>query len=558
MKIPGIRFLGFSTDMSDQARHFDQSFFKLACDASLNHIIITDTEGIITYANDAAERNTGFTRAEMFGNTPRLWGKQMSQGFYQGMWKTIKTDKASFSGQLTNKRKNGELYIVNARISPLISDDGTLQGFVGIENEISDLISARIKAEERAQQVAIQNADLTDAKKAMMNLLEDAETLKHELMSQKSSVEQQIVERTKELQEERSKLLASIEALTKGYAMLDTEGAIVLTNRRLSSVLRAPEGSSWTLDGLATYLHGYFDIKDAFQRCIATQQMLRFDEIPYKDRILQVRFNPVLAQANPGSGQTIIGALCIVGDVTEERILERSKDEFFSIASHELRTPLTAIRGNTSLMLEYYREKLQDPDLIEMVSDVHDSSIRLINIVNDFLNVGRLEQHRIEFKNSAFDILDLVRKQLSEYTRTGTQKNLDIRLIEPNTALPRVFADPDRVREVFINLVGNSIKYTDQGSISVVLAPVDREIVVTIEDTGRGIPLSNQSLLFHKFQQAGDSLFTRDTTKGTGLGLYISKLLIEGMHGRIWLVRSEQGKGSSFAFSVPIDPTQPY
>ena len=93
------------------------------------------------------------------------------------------------------------------------------------------------------------------------------------------------------------------------------------------------------------------------------------------------------------------------------------------------------------------------------------------------------------------------------------------------------------------------------GGITISSAVSDGMVQVSIADTGRGIPLNNQALLFHKFQQAGDSLFTRDTTKGTGLGLYISKLMIEGMGGKIWLVKSEEGKGSVFAFTVPIAKT---
>jgi signal transduction histidine kinase len=252
-----------------------------------------------------------------------------------------------------------------------------------------------------------------------------------------------------------------------------------------------------------------------------------------------------------GRDEDFIGSALLIQDQTEAKVLERSRDEFFSIASHELRTPLTAIRGNTSLIQEHYSDKL-DPELKEMVNDIHDSSIRLIDIVNDFLNMGRLEQQRIDFKNESFVIEDLIAAALKEYEVTGSRQNLSLEFIAPPKPMPRVFADKDRIRQVLINLIGNSLKFTTMGGVKISVRENDGMVEVSIVDTGRGIALPNQALLFHKFQQAGDSLFTRDTTKGTGLGLYISKLMIEAMGGKIWLVRSEEGKGSEFAFTLPL------
>jgi protein-histidine pros-kinase len=104
--------------------------------------------------------------------------------------------------------------------------------------------------------------------------------------------------------------------------------------------------------------------------------------------------------------------------------------------------------------------------------------------------------------------------------------------------------DKGKLEQILINLIGNSIKFTIQGSVTVKLAQQDNQVVIKIVDTGEGIPLQNQSLLFHKFQQAGPSIMTRDGAKGTGLGLYISRLMAEGMGGKLQLDKSEPGKGS--------------
>jgi signal transduction histidine kinase len=129
-------------------------------------------------------------------------------------------------------------------------------------------------------------------------------------------------------------------------------------------------------------------------------------------------------------------------------------------------------------------------------------------------------------------------------------------LVDPGiTAAPTVTADKQRIKQVIYNLLGNAIKFTDTGHITISTRQDDNFVFISISDTGRGVPAEAQRLLFRKFQQAGSSLLTRDTTNGTGLGLYISKLIVEQSGGRIGLEHSEVGKGSSFIFSLPRSKT---
>ena len=249
---------------------------------------------------------------------------------------------------------------------------------------------------------------------------------------------------------------------------------------------------------------------------------------------------------------SIVGAIILVGDVAEAKVLERSKDEFFSIASHELRTPLTAIRGNTALIRDYFIKKVKDPEFVNIIDDIHASSIRLIDIVNDFLNLSRLEQGRIEFKKEKVDVAGTIKTVLEELVSSAEQKKLELKFLEPKKKPPLVAADSEKVKEVLINLIGNGIKYTEKGSVTINLVEKDSQLKINVIDTGRGISIKNQTLLFRKFQQAGESLYTRDTTKGTGLGLYISKLMVVGMGGTIGLEESVEDKGSNFYFTLPI------
>jgi signal transduction histidine kinase len=250
-----------------------------------------------------------------------------------------------------------------------------------------------------------------------------------------------------------------------------------------------------------------------------------------------------------------LGSVILLEDITEAKILERSKDEFFSIASHELRTPLTSIRGNSSMMLDYYKEVFKDQQLQEMMQDIHTSAIRLIDIVNDFLDVSRLEQGKVSFSYAAVSVEKVIESTAYEMKAVINEKKIYLKVdkLTLNT-LPQVWVDENRLKQVVYNLIGNAAKFTEKGGITVSahLEPDKDKVKVTVTDTGRGISQDSQQLLFHKFQQTGSSLLTRDTTRGTGLGLYISKMIVETMGGVVKLDRSDAGKGSTFSFTLPV------
>jgi signal transduction histidine kinase len=289
-------------------------------------------------------------------------------------------------------------------------------------------------------------------------------------------------------------------------------------------------------------------------------------DMSFNGRILRLFMAPVIDEASEGQKKGALGTVVVLEDITEAKILERSKDEFFSIASHELRTPLTAIRGNTSLIQTYYAELLKDKSLNEMINDIHDSSIRLIAIVSDFLDASRLEQGKMQYNYETFALDKIVESIVYELGGLSKSKGVELKFLDKETfklhALPEVYADKNRVKQIVYNLVGNAMNYTQKGSVTIGIQTLPDHLKVLISDTGRGMTPDAQQLLFHKFQQTGSSLFTRDTTRGTGLGLYISKLMVEQMHGAIRLESSTAGKGSTFSFTIPIakpsdKPTSP-
>jgi PAS domain S-box-containing protein len=359
----------------------------------------------------------------------------------------------------------------------------------------------------------------------------------------------QISEGWLEQQKEKAKLAASINSLTIGFVMTDASERIITMNSSAYQIFDLKE-EILEMDVLETKLKSSVDLHALHLQCLNERRPIQSTNVLYDKKYLKIRLMPIFMPEN----SELIGTVILVEDITEARVLERSRDEFFSIASHELRTPLTAIRGNTSLIQDYYYDKLTDKDLKEMISDVHESSIRLIGIVNDFLDMSRLEQGRMKFNISAFDLPKIIGSSVKDLEPISAGKSIPI-LTEIPENLPQVTGDPDKIKEVLINLIGNALKFTEQGSVTVKAGISDqdcRKIRVSVIDSGRGISKENQILLFRKFQQAETNIMTRDATKGTGLGLYISKLMIESMNGSIYLEKSEENVGSTFTFTIPL------
>jgi PAS domain S-box-containing protein len=497
-------------------------------------LCVVDKNGKIVSINPVACSLLGvdgsYLKGKQYAETIILYkaNQPVSDINVRPLLQTLKTGE-SFSGGLEEnyayKRPDGKFIpIAWATVALKRGEEivGAITTFHDISKDLAVKETIEKKVEERTRELSEKNTALEQAQK-------------------------QVSEGWIQQQREKARLTASINSLSLGFILTDMEDHIITMNPASQGIIglsSRPEDLK-VIEGL---LQGVVDLHKLHEQCHAEQKPIHIESVLFGRKYLRIFLAPIVLFT---SQEEHLGTVILIEDVSEAKTLERSREEFFSIASHELRTPLTAIRGNTSLIKEHYFEKLE-PDLKEMVDDIHESSVRLINIVNDFLNSSRLEQQRLEFKNQPFDLPDLIQQAIKEYQVTSSRQKLSLDFEVPPTQMPAVFADPERVRQVIINLVGNGMKFTEEGGIKITMSQMDNMVEVLVSDTGRGIAIQNQALLFHKFQQAGDSLFTRDTTKGTGLGLYISKLMIEAMGGKIWLVKSEPNKGSTFAFTLPI------
>lgn len=230
--------------------------------------------------------------------------------------------------------------------------------------------------------------------------------------------------------------------------------------------------------------------------------------------------------------------------------LDQLKDDFVSVASHELRTPMTAIRSYAWMALNRPDISLSEK-MKKYLSRTLISTERLINLVNDMLNVSRIESGRVEIKPAVFDISALVEDVMTEVGPKAAEKTLHLQVNKAQ--IPQVFADQDKVHQVLLNLIGNSLKFTQNGGLISASFFTDGQIVeVAIKDNGVGISQDDLGRLFKKFGRLDNSYVAAATSGGTGLGLYIARSLVELSGGKIWATSEGLGKGTTFTFSLPV------
>jgi signal transduction histidine kinase len=229
-------------------------------------------------------------------------------------------------------------------------------------------------------------------------------------------------------------------------------------------------------------------------------------------------------------------------------LASKYKSQFLASMSHELRTPMNAVLGYTRMLLmNVYGE------LPEKVRDVHQridkSGRHLLGLINDVLDFSKIEAGQLALAINPYSVKDVIQAVVASTQSLAAEKNLALKIAVP-ADLPAVSGDERRISQVLLNLVGNAIKFTDAGEVSIDAAATDGALEVSVSDTGPGISAADQGNIFEEFRQAEGST-SAQRKGGTGLGLAIAKRIVELHGGKIW-VESEVGKGSKFTFMLPI------
>ena len=358
---------------------------------------------------------------------------------------------------------------------------------------------------------------------------------------------------------ERNRSSAILRSMVEGVGVVDAQERLVFSNRAFSDILHRDSANSEGRPLIEVIRNT--ELIGLIRSALGGEEGLQSDIVmgTVQPRSFSVTAAPVKAlEAGAVSERTLparsglaapekpSGAIVVLHDVTELRRLERVRQDFVANVSHEFKTPLTAIQGFSETLLA---GAIEDPkNNRRFLEIIRDHAVRLARLTDDLLKLARIEAGKLEVQFSPVSVIDLVERCAETASLKANRKKILLE-IEVSPGLPPVRGDAGLLRDVLQNLLDNAIQYTPSaGRIHVSATEREREVVITVADTGIGIPLADQERIFERFYRV-DAARSREAG-GTGLGLSIAKHIVE-VHGGRLLVESEVGVGSKFSFSIP-------
>ncbi len=354
---------------------------------------------------------------------------------------------------------------------------------------------------------------------------------------------------------ERARLLRLINSMRDAVIATDSKGNILLYN---GATLELFDTNKTLQDLNINDLAKFYDGKDQSVNLVtdiakAGGSMMRddigFDPGDGSEVSLSINASAV---STPGADRQQEGFIFLLRDITKKKSLDEQRDEFISVASHELRTPIAIAEANISTaMLPKFADQLNE-DGRKLLEQAHENVIFLSNLVDDLYVLAQAERGRLQLKVGEVDVKELLEKIAEDYKQQAGDKNLKLK-VDIDKDVGSVWASVDAVKEIMQNFITNAIKYTEKGEIVISAQPdsEDDGVVIAVEDSGIGISSSDQKHVFEKFYRSED--YRTRQSGGTGLGLYITKRLIESMGGRVWF-ESKLNKGSTFYCAIPKHP----
>jgi PAS domain S-box-containing protein len=504
-------------------------------------VCLVSSIGIILETNPAFEEISGYKIEEAIGKpieaffTKEEIEEISKETFEKGFVKEreinfFTKDKRKIPVSVSTKlRKSEEGEIIGYFISFF-----DLSNIKKIESELRNKLEELNKVREaemvlkiremaKARDVERKVEELEKTRKALMNILEDVE------------------EERKKAEEEKSKTLAIIQNFVDGLLVFDKEGKVSLINPQAENFCKVKKEEVLGKSILElTQFPNFIPIVEAVGREI--KGIFRKEVQISEELILEVTTIAMIREEEK------IGTLMILHDVTRERAIERMKTEFVSISAHQLRTPLSAIKWTLKMFLDGDLGELTKEQR-EFLEKTYESNERMINLINDLLNVARIEEGRYLYRPVLADIVPICQSVIDSYKEEIEKKKLKFEFKKPKE-LPKVRVDIEKISLAIQNLLENAILYNlPDGKIEISLKLKENKIEFLIKDTGIGIPKDQQKRVFTKFFRAPNAM--RIETEGSGLGLFITKNIIEAHGGEIWF-ESEEGKGTTFYFTLPV------
>ncbi len=496
--------------------------------------------GNIVDINQAAKNLSGYDEARIVGEGVELLflDKKLAKSFIKG---TLKNGYAE-NQEMILITKNKDQIPVKASSSVRKDKEGDIIGWFLAIFDISELKKFQIDLEKR---VRSRTEELENARQALTNMLEDAK------------------ESREKVREEKEKIQTIISSFTDPIIFIDnnkklslfnnsTEEVFGLSNNDLGKIIS--DENDYSLENFRAiikkdykvkkikfvedYGQGQQDIKD---------NIFAIEELYIKYKNLE-RVYRVMTSSVCNNGSICYGYIKMFYDLTREKQIDKLKSEFISIAAHQLRTPLSAIKWIIKMVLDGDAGKLT-VEQEELLTKGYKSNERIIKLVNDLLNVSRIEEGRFGFNFDKYDFQEVIDIAITNLEQRIAKNHFKMTINKP-FKMPKIYIDKERMTMVMQNLLDNATKYTPEyGKIEINIKKEKKLLDVTIKDNGVGIPKEDQVKLFSKFFRAAN--VKRMETEGTGLGLFIVKNIIENHGGKI-IIKSEEGKGTEVNFSLPL------
>lgn len=497
--------------------------YRILTEASPDCIKLFDTKGNLIFINKAGLREH---RIKSLKEAIRIGWKAVESVIPEDRVKFSKALSAAMKGEISvieiKHTKKGSLreYCEETIVPIRDADNKTVNIYA-----VSRNISARKKAEEKLKQV---NEELEEQQEAILNVFDD-------------------IKKEKEKAETYLNIAGNI------ILTLDKKGNITLINKKGNEVLG--------------YKNGDLIGKNWFNKCLPKDNLKIVKAVFEKlmsggDKVAEKYENPVISKTGEqkiilwhnsilrDNHGNVTGTLSSGEDITELKKIDKAKTEFVSLASHQLRTPLAAVN--------WYGEMLKGGDVgilnkeqQKYINHIYDSNRRMADLVSALLNVSRIELGTFIIEPALFSLRKIVESVANEMKQEIVKKKIYFKVNFGRGIPKKMMLDEKLIRMIITNLLSNAVKYTPKnGRIRLQLDKRINNIAITIKDTGYGIPVNQQNMMFTKLFRA-DNIKKRDTS-GTGLGLYIVKSILDQVGGKIWF-KSKENKGSVFYITIPLE-----
>lgn len=494
------------------------------------------------YLSPSITRIYGFTPEEVMAAGDKLWIDRIHKDDVDAVaeaHKRLYAEDAPIDMTFRIKRRDGEwIWIHNRSTKPYWRDGKRFAD--GVFTDVTEIRKSEELLHARAKQLELANTSLDHTRRELLGVMGDLE-----------------VEKIK-IQKEEAKDRAIIESIGDGVLFIDRDGTILMANPAAGSLLGTEMGAlvGKTMEDaiMATDESGSPIAPDQrlYQIVLKTGQPMRLTSATskyYYGKSDGKRF-PVGVTVTPVYiGGKITGVIEVFRDVSREKEIDRMKTEFLSVAAHQLRTPLGSMRWNMEMILKGFVGPVSDK-VADVIRQLYASDLRIISLVNNLLDVSRIDQNRTEDVPELTDVTAVIQAAVTEVEPESKRRNVTVHVDIDPRVIPKIVIDQRKFREVIQNLITNAIKYNSKdGSVYISAVRGEGTLRISVRDTGVGIADKDKDRIFSKFFRGANAV--KIDTEGTGLGLFVVKSYVEGWGGNIWF-ESVENKGTTFFVEIPM------